>query len=116
MKIPDVATTGPLAPLSTWARAVRAALSNGWTVADQASGELKTVRWSGSELLVRTSLARAPLFVSAVAARPVGVGAELVQSGSVVAWSWADGSVRVMAIEGLTAPDVYDVTFWIQGG
>lgn len=118
MRIPNYIPTGPLAPLGVWVRAVWAALSRGLTFADNFAGDVKTVRWDGTALLVSTSLAAKPSAVLVLRADVVGA-ADVSVSGAALTWSWVGDSarsVRITDIATLTLPGSYDVTLWIAGG
>jgi hypothetical protein len=117
MRLPDFQPTGPLTIMGSWVRAVRAILTNGWTVAEHSSGDLKTVRWVGDELLIATRCTTRPLSVLAVAVMSIATPGP-VASGGVVTWEWvgdANRSIRVSSIGSVGAGE-YDVTLWIVGG
>jgi hypothetical protein len=118
VKIPVLNPTGVLAPLVEWVRAVQQVLSNGWTVRDQAAGEVKTVRWNeaSAPLVISTTLTTKPLAIFLMTAGPVPADGT-VFSGSSVKWQWlGDGqrSVSILDLE-LSAGD-WDVTLWLVGG
>lgn len=118
MRIPAFNPTGVLAPLGEFARAVRAVLSNGWTIADQSYGEIKHVRWQGVALSVSTRLITKPLSVVLLEAHAVETPDEST-SGLPVTWMWdaksTPAQVRISDI-GITGTDPIDVTLWIVGG
>lgn len=121
MRIPKFAPTGVLAPLRDWVTSVQSVLSNGWTVRDNAAGEVKVIRWdadTGVAVDASTSLRARPLSVLGLAAVRAAPGTAGVVSGLVVSWEWIGdgrGTVRVTAVPSLGG-SVWDVTLWIVGG
>ena len=114
MILPSIDPTGPLAPFADWFRTVRGILSNGWTIRDQAAGEVKTIRWAGAPLNISTRLRARPVAVVCLSATNSTTGDCI--SGGVVAWRWVgeQGSMRISSVSAATAGD--DVTLWIVGG
>lgn len=121
MRVPPLTVSGPLAPLADFVRVVRSILSNGWTIADQAAGEVKTVRWrevAGRPLVVSTKLTTRPTTVLVLSAQAVPATGDVL-SGLGVAWQWrGDTALRSIAISGITqlSSGEWDVTLWIAGG
>lgn len=120
MRLPTYTPVGALAVAADWVRSVSRVLANGWTIQDQAAGEVKVIRWDGVTAdavdLSTTQLAKPVSVVVLGAVRVPDTGA--VASGLLVTWQWlgdAKRSVRILALPDLGAAQ-WDVTLWIVGG
>jgi hypothetical protein len=104
-----------------WARQIVACLAKGLTLADNHRGDVVStqVRDTALPIDVRTSLTTVPGEVRVMSLAERG-GNETRTSGNKVTWSYrntgADGSVRISAIDGLSAGVTYDAVLWIGAG
>lgn len=122
MKIPSIIIkTGEkfeayILSLNSWMRTVTAVLSNGWTIQDQAKGDIKVITWNSD---------RAPMALSiTLGARPFSVltmstnltNSGEFSSGNRVEWTWDGvGNVMISHIRGLALSTDYNVTLWVVG-
>lgn len=123
MRVPNFTPTGVLAPLRAWMDAVRGILANGWTIQDNALGEVKVVRWdkaTNGTLTVSTTRKRRPTAVICLGAEtfPTSTNDGVVYGNLSVAWRWMgdeSASIQVSAIS-LIDTGAWDATLWIVGG
>jgi hypothetical protein len=119
VRIPKFDAVGVLAPLKDWVLRVEQILTNGWTIRDQAAGEVKTFRWDGiGPLSLSTTLRARPaaVFLLEMHAR---AAPEVSYSGPIVTWSWeGDTTSPQVVISGIGEPAAgdFDATVWIVGG
>ena len=102
--------------LDTWIRQVTAVLSGEWTIADQAKGEVKTVRWNSDLSPLVVALANPAKPAAIIMLNAGHKGADAFASGATIEWEYNGKSVSVVSISGLTASTDYDVTLWMVGG
>lgn len=104
-----------------WARQVVACLAKGLTLAENHRGDVVAtlVRDTALPVDFRTTLTTLPGEVRVMSLAEHG-GDGTRTSGNKVTWSYrntgAEGSVRISAIDGLSAGVTYDAVLWIGAG